>query len=53
MIDANMAEMVHLRLLNKGVVPLGIHDLFIVQERHQGLLEEAMEASYAHAMAQF
>ena len=48
-VDADMAEMVHLRLLKKGVVPLGVHDLFIVQERHQGLLDEAMAAAYAQA----
>jgi hypothetical protein len=48
-VDADMAEMVHLRLLKKGVVPLGVHDSFIVQERHQGLLEEAMAAAYAQA----
>lgn len=40
--DADMAEMVMLEMLGKGVVCLPIHDSFIVQADHVGHLREAM-----------
>ena len=45
-IDADMAETTTARLLKKGIVTLPIHDSFVVQERHRGDLNEAMEASF-------
>lgn len=48
-IDANMAEKVLLDLLGQGIVALPIHDSFIVQERHQGRLIEAMNTTLALA----
>jgi hypothetical protein len=38
-----MAESVQLKLLGRGIVGLPIHDSFIVEERHAGVLEEIMD----------
>ena len=48
-IDAGMAEDVMLSLLKQGVVALPIHDSFIVQDRHRGRLEEAMDDAFERA----
>jgi hypothetical protein len=49
-IDANMAVMTMKPLFRKGVVVLPVHDSFIVQERHLGVLKEAMDAAYSCAV---
>ena len=48
-IDAGMAEDVMLSLLKQGVVALPIHDSFIVQDRHEGQLESAMNDAFERA----
>ena len=50
-IDADMAERVLAELLKRNVVALPIHDSFLVQKRHEGLLREAMDASYDRVTA--
>lgn len=45
-IDADMAEAVLRPLLGQGITALPIHDSFVVQERHQPQLEEAMNAAF-------
>lgn len=40
--DSGMAESVMADLTSKGVVVLPVHDSFIVQEKHQDLLQSAM-----------
>ena len=42
-LDSDMAESVQLKLLGRGIVGLPIHDSFIVEERHAGVLEEIMD----------
>ena len=49
-IDADMAEAVMVGLLKRNVVALPIHDSFLVQKRHEGILNEAMHASYERAL---
>jgi hypothetical protein len=46
-IDSDMAESVQLRLLARGAVGLPIHDSFIVEERHGGILEEIMDEVFS------
>lgn len=41
--DSDMAEAVLLRLAARGIVALPVHDSFIVNKKHKGDLEEAME----------
>jgi hypothetical protein len=42
-LDSDMAESVQLRLIGRGIVSLPIHDSFIVEERHAGILKEIMD----------
>ncbi len=42
-LDSDMAESVQLRLIGRGIVSLPIHDSFIVEERHAGVLKEIMD----------
>jgi hypothetical protein len=42
-VDSDMAESVQLRLIGRGIVGLPIHDSFIVEERHAGVLKEIMD----------
>ena len=42
-IDSDMAESVQLKLIRRGIVGLPIHDSFIVEERHAGVLKEIMD----------
>src|SRR5262249_44400353 len=42
-IDSYMAESVQLKLIGRGIVGLPIHDSFIVEERHAGVLKEIMD----------
>jgi hypothetical protein len=46
-IDSDMAESVQLRLIARGAVGLPIHDSFIVEERHAGILEEIMDEVFS------
>jgi hypothetical protein len=46
-IDSDMAESVQLRLIGRGAVGLPIHDSFIVEERHAGILEEIMDEVFS------
>jgi len=48
-IDSGMAEQVLLDLLGKGIIALPIHDSFIVQERHRGQLQDAMNTAFESA----
>jgi hypothetical protein len=48
-IDADMAEVVIGRLLKRGVVALPVHDSFLVQNQHSGLLREAMNDAFSSA----
>ena len=48
-IDADMAEAVIGRLLKQGVTALPVHDSFLVQDKHSGLLREAMIEAFASA----
>ena len=48
-IDAGMAEQVMKQLNKQGVVAFPIHDSFIVQERYQQALLEAMEEAFEGA----
>lgn len=41
-IDSDIAEQVQLRLIRRGIVSLPIHDSFIVEQRHSGVLREVM-----------
>ena len=45
--DAGIAEDIGHKLQNVGIVTLGIHDSFIVDRRHEGVLHDAMEAIYS------
>ena len=45
-VDAGIAEGIGHKLRKVGIVTLGIHDLFIVGGRHEGVLHDAMEAIY-------
>jgi hypothetical protein len=45
-IDARMAENVLTSLLKKGVPALPIHDSFVVANRHESRLSEAMEMAF-------
>jgi hypothetical protein len=42
-IDSDMAESIQMKLIGRGIVGLPIHDSFIVEEGHGGILEEIME----------
>jgi len=42
-IDSDLAEAVMLDLVGQGIVPLAVHDSFIVKRRHEGALREAMD----------
>ena len=42
-VDSDMAETVLLRLIGRGIVGLPIHDSFIVEERHSGILAQTMD----------
>jgi hypothetical protein len=42
-LDSDMAESVQLKLLGRGIVSLPIHDSFIVEERHAGVLQQTMD----------
>jgi hypothetical protein len=44
--DARMAEYTMMELLNRGIPSLPIHDSFIVEDRHQGVLQDVMEAAW-------
>jgi hypothetical protein len=44
--DANMAEGVMLNALRDGIVVLGVHDSFIVQERYEGKIREIMQEQF-------
>jgi hypothetical protein len=46
-LDSDMAESVQLKLIGRGVVGLPIHDSFIVEERHAGILEEIMDEVFS------
>jgi hypothetical protein len=46
-IDSDMAESVQLGLIARGAVGLPIHDSFIVEERHRGILEEIMDEVFS------
>ena len=46
-IDSDMAESVQLKLIGRGIVGLPIHDSFIVEERHAGILEEIMDEVFS------
>src|SRR5262249_1998624 len=46
-LDSDMAESVQLKLLGRGIVGLPIHDSFIVEERHAGILEEIMDEVFS------
>jgi hypothetical protein len=46
-----MAERVLVDLLKKNVVTLPIHDSFIVQKRHEGILRQAMDAAYERVLS--
>ncbi len=48
-IDSGMAEQVLLDLLGKGIIALPIHDSFIVQKRHHGQLQDAMNTAFESA----
>jgi len=48
-VDAGIAKRVMSNLLKQGIVSLPIHDSFIVQERHQGQLEDAMDTAFEAA----
>lgn len=48
-IDADMAEAVIVCLLKQGIVALPVHDSFIVQQRHAGLLKDAMDGALFRA----
>lgn len=50
-LDAAMAENVMKRLRKQGIVALPIHDSFVVQDRHEGALAEAMEAAFQAKIA--
>jgi hypothetical protein len=41
-IDSEMAQSVQLKLIERGIVSLPIHDSFVVEERHVGALKEVM-----------
>ena len=41
-INSEMAESIQLKLIERGIVSLSIHDSFIVKERHAGVLDELM-----------
>jgi hypothetical protein len=41
-IDSDMAESVMLKLIQRGIVPLPVHDSFLVEERHAGVLDDIM-----------
>ncbi len=45
-IDADMAERVLLNLLKKGIAALPVHDSFIVEQRHEGALQSAMDEAF-------
>lgn len=49
-VDAGMAETVMRELRRDNIVALPIHDSFIVQERHEGRLEEAMADAFENAV---
>lgn len=46
-IDSDMAESVQLKLIGRGAVGLPIHDSFIVEERHAGILKEIMDEVFS------
>jgi hypothetical protein len=46
-LDSDMAESVQLKLIRRGIVGLPIHDSFIVEERHAGVLEEIMDEVFS------
>jgi hypothetical protein len=45
-----MAESVQLKLIGRGIVGLPIHDSFIVEERHAGILEEIMDEVFSQTL---
>ncbi len=45
-IDSDIAEAVMLHFARQGIPCLGIHDSFIVQQRHKAELREAMEGAH-------
>ena len=49
--DAQVADKILTDLTNQGIVVLGVHDSFIVKERHRALLENAM--NYAIRESEF
>jgi hypothetical protein len=49
-IDADMAELVLIRLLKRGMVALPVHDSFIVRRSHDGQLAEAMDEAFLKAV---
>lgn len=48
-VDSDICERVLVDLQRRGIVALPIHDSFIVQARHRGALDEAMETAFAAA----
>jgi hypothetical protein len=46
-LESDMAVAILLRLIRRGIVALPVHDSFIGQAQHIGLLEETMEATWA------
>lgn len=51
-IDSDIAEAVMLRLLGRSIVPLPVHDSFIVQAVHSGVLREIMDDVLQAKLAQ-
>jgi len=47
-LDSRIAERILLRLANKGVVCIPVHDSFIVQSKHKNLLKKFMIESYVY-----
>ncbi len=45
-IDSDMAEQVLLRLTRSGIASLPVHDSFIVEKRHDGVLQEVMSSVF-------
>src|SRR5216683_6499813 len=44
--DADIAEAIITRLMNRGVSILPIHDSFVIAQQYEGILREAMEAAW-------
>jgi hypothetical protein len=52
-LDADIAEQVMLHFARQDIPCLGIHDSFIVPQRHEGELRETMIASYYRRIGRY